>query len=68
MLGSDLISREKKELMVSCEIAGFEKGLTRLLRTPSEPDDSVDKYAGHEKDRVIAINCLENTNVLENFR
>lgn len=71
VLGGDLISRKKTHLLTSCEIVGFEKGVTRApepaYRSRFDREDSSDKYQGHEKDRVIAVNCREMNYVLAPF-
>jgi hypothetical protein len=70
--GDDLLSGEKRELMVSCEIVGFEKGVTRApepeYRSRLDPEDLVDKYVGQEKERIIAVKCIEREYGLEEFR
>ncbi|HEX8138456.1 MAG TPA: hypothetical protein VF544_12765 [Pyrinomonadaceae bacterium] len=61
--------REKQGLVVSCEIVGFEKGVTRLVKSRygSRLNRADEVYEGEEKDRVIAVNCIEKSYLLEKF-
>lgn len=63
-LGKNMNEIEKKELLVRCQIKGYERGVI----TKDDGYRSVNcpvKYQGHEKDKVIAVNCTEINSAVE---
>ncbi|MBV9926931.1 MAG: hypothetical protein JOZ96_18075 [Acidobacteria bacterium] len=63
-VGENMNKIEKKELLVRCQIKGYERGVI----TKSDGYRSTDypaEYRGHEKDKVLAVNCTERDAVVE---